>query len=347
MIYASQGAPRQIGVAIAAILTLAWIAYLIGNLRRGRAEISSEIELAPNRKPYYNDEQLEGKRLERVQLLGLALLVVCGVGLPLYWVHEPGRQDGATTGGEKRLAKWGSELFAPTAEGGFNCAGCHGGMKATGGQAAYTITTSSGQVKPVNWNAPALNTVFYRFSEEELRYILVYGRKFSPMPAWGLLGGGPMNDQQIQTLIDYLKSIQLTPSEARKQVDDAVTAAMKTGKYKSVGEALFNMDAASGAYSCARCHTGGWSYGDPGVPGGGGGLGPNLTNGSEARQFNTADDNAAFISSGSANGEKYGKQGQGSGRMPGFGTVTLPSGQVGSLYTDDQIRAVVDYIRGL
>ena len=34
-----------------------------------------------------------------------------------------------------------------------------------------------------------------------------------------------------------------------------------------MGEALFNLDINSGAYSCARCHTQGWSYQSPGVPG--------------------------------------------------------------------------------
>ena len=57
--------------------------------------------------------------------------------------------------------------------------------------------------------APALNTVLYRFDEDEVRYILTYGRPGSPMSAWGLAGGGPMNAQQIETLIAYLKSIQI------------------------------------------------------------------------------------------------------------------------------------------
>ena len=58
----------------------------------------------------------------------------------------------------------------------------------------------TGQVRAVNWYAPALNTVLYRFDEDEVSYILTYGRPGSPMSAWGLDGGGPMNAQQIQTL---------------------------------------------------------------------------------------------------------------------------------------------------
>jgi mono/diheme cytochrome c family protein len=109
-----------------------------------------------------------------------------------------------------------------------------------------------------------------------------------------------------------------------------------SGQYKSLGEALFNLDLNGGAYSCARCHTKGWSYGDPQQPGGGA-LGPNLTNGDTVRQFPTESDHVAFVKNGSENGKKYGQQGQGSGRMPGYE----------QLLTDDQIRAIVEYERSL
>ena len=59
-------------------------------------------------------------------------------------------------------------------------------MKATGGVAPYTVTDpNTGEVEPVNWNAPALNTVLYRFSDDEVTFILTYGRPFSPMSAVG------------------------------------------------------------------------------------------------------------------------------------------------------------------
>ena len=78
----------------------------------------------------------------------------------------------------------------------------HSGATGGGGQAPYTITDpNTGEVQSVLWNAPALNTVLYRYDESELKFILVYGRPFSPMSPWGLAGGGPMNDQQIDTLI--------------------------------------------------------------------------------------------------------------------------------------------------
>src|SRR4051794_20872595 len=77
------------------IVLIGWVLYIVANRRSFRAEVGSEIELAANRRPYFDDDELEGKRLERVQLFGVLLLVVLVVGLPLYWILEPGRQAGA------------------------------------------------------------------------------------------------------------------------------------------------------------------------------------------------------------------------------------------------------------
>lgn len=334
-----------------------WILYGIFNIRKGRDEIGSEQYLAANRKPYYDDEELEGPRLERVQLLGLVFLVIITISLPLYWILEPNRQAEAQFGFEKRFVKWGSKLFASTADGGYNCAGCHGGMKAGGGVAAFAVTDpKTGEVKSVNWSAPALNTINYRFSEEEVRFILNYGRPFSPMSAWGTVGGGPLTDQAVTTLIDYMKSIQIPqagctetrsyynptcdtgslPEENNKEIMDEATRLVSTGVYGSIGEALFNLDLHGGAYNCARCHTKGWSYGDPQATGGGA-FGPNLTGGSSVRQFPNQADMINFIKNGSEYGKRYGEQGQGSGRMPAFG----------QLFTDEQIKLIVEYVRGL
>jgi mono/diheme cytochrome c family protein len=351
--------PQAVGATIAIILLVGWLLYVLFNLRWGRSEAGSEVELAPNRKEYFDDEGMEGHRLEKMQVFGLAMLVVCAVGLPAYWILEPTRQNGASSGAEKKLANWGAAYFDVTGNGGFNCAGCHGGMKAGGGNAEYTITDpNTGEVRAVNWNAPALNTVLYRYREEEVRYILQYGRPFSPMSPWGVEGGGPMNFQQINTLIAYLKSIQL-PQEgctkenplckgrdgklndaAKKDYAEQVAQYIKDeaakGRVVTEGEALFQMSAVAGAYSCARCHTKGWSYGDPQQMGGGW-FGPNLTGGAETRQFPNVKDNEAFLCNGAENGKKYGVGGQGNGRMPAFCGVL----------SDSQISSIVEYIRGL
>ena len=81
----------------------------------------------------------------------------------------------------------------------------------------------------------------------------------------------------------------------------------------SEGEALFNLDLACGAYCCARCHTQGWSYGDPGVTGAGC---VRLEPHRRCHQLalpRARQDMITFIKAGSENGSKYGMQGQGSG----------------------------------
>ena len=338
------------------VMVAGYVFYYYANKNSARRELGSEIELAANRKVYFDDEVLEGRRLERVQFVGLLFLLVSVVGLPLVWILEPARQTGAKEYSVERAIGWGEELFKPTSEGGFNCAGCHGGMTANGGVAAYALTNpATGEVKAVSWKAPALNTVLYRYSEDEVRFILVYGRPFSPMSPWGLDGGGPLNAQQINNLIAYLASIQLprvgcaaneldarvcptgTLELAKQQeLTDAANALVKDGTYKSYGEALFNLDTASGAYSCARCHTQGWSSGDPGQPGVGA-MGPNLTGGATNAHFPVESDQIDFIKKGSVLGKKYGLASQGSGRMPGFG----------NMLTDEQIKAIVEYVRSL
>ncbi len=344
-----------IGVIGLVVICAGWLLYAAFNVVGGRKEVGSEIELAPNRKEYYDDETLEGPRLERVQLWGVVLLGIIVVALPLYWVFEPSRQAGAQEGWDNRFASWGSQLFATTGDGGFNCAGCHGGMAGVGGEAPFTVTDPVTQeVQAVNWKAPAVNTVFYKFDEDEVRFILNYGRPFSPMSPWGLVGGGPMNTQQIDNLIAYMKSIQIPrenclegedpltcesgnlPADLQADIQAAAQRAVDDGEADSIGEALFNLELGSGAYSCARCHTLGWSYGQPGVPGQGA-FGWNLTGGSVNSHFADEQDLISFLENGSEFGRQYGLNGQGSGRMPGFG----------ALLTDEQIEAIVDYVRSL
>jgi cytochrome c553 len=264
---------RTIGFVIATIVIVGVVVYAVVNVVfASKPELGSEIELAANRKPYYDDETLEGAKLDRSLSLGLLTLFVLAVALPLYWVMEPGRQENAAEDFGRKFESRGAGMFAATGEGdqALNCAGCHGGMDGLGGVVEYNRPLPDGSVDPVQWRAPALNTSLLRYSREEIEFILIYGRPGTPMPAWGVDGGGALNEQQIQNLVDYLESIQISPEEAQAEVAEQLEQYMGAvdgdGEllFSSEGEALFNMglldDFAGGAYSCARCHTSGWSY---------------------------------------------------------------------------------------
>ena len=56
---------QRLGALVVALLVVGWIVYILMQLRRSDAPPpGSEIELAPNRKPYYTDEELEGPKLD-------------------------------------------------------------------------------------------------------------------------------------------------------------------------------------------------------------------------------------------------------------------------------------------
>ncbi len=117
--------------------------------------------------------------------------------MPIYFVGEQSRQDGFVEEFDEVALERGAHLYEE-----FQCGFCHG-ADGGGGAASYVEKRSGISVR---WSAPAINTVFYRYTPEEVRYWLVYGRANSPMPAWGLDGGGPLNDQQIDEVMEYLQS---------------------------------------------------------------------------------------------------------------------------------------------
>ena len=71
------------------------------------------------------------------------------------------------------------------------------------------------------------------------------------MPAWGIEGGGPKNDQAISDIVAYLKSIQLSPAKAKAQVLQHV-AALKAQAKSAVSDAEANLAAAQKALTNAE-----------------------------------------------------------------------------------------------
>ncbi|HET9771893.1 MAG TPA: c-type cytochrome [Acidimicrobiia bacterium] len=294
-----------------------------------------------NMVPYYDDEIMEGPKLER--FLGAAVIfsAILAASLPVYWLLEPDRQEKMNEFFEEDAAERGRMRFAvagtvpPSEILQLECARCHG-AKGEGGSATFVLQPDQpGElVRTVSWAAPSLDDVLLRFTPEEVNEIITYGRPGTPMPAWGLPGGGPLPEQPVEDLVAYLQSITITPEEARKRNTERVQKIMEDNPGISEGQALF-----MGA--CARCHTKGWSYGEPGPMGGGGAFGPNLTGGVTLRQFPPLGGGVAkhveFVTNGSEFQKTYGTQGIGSGRMPGFG----------QMLTARQIDEIVIYERGL
>jgi cytochrome c553 len=356
------------GTLIALVAVVGFVVYSLFNIRAGREEVGSELELAANLKPYYDDDELETKKLDRTLTMGLATLAVVGIGLPAYWLAEPGRQEGAIDQFESVFASRGERLYTEGAQ----CNACHG-PEGVGGVASFTILDADSEfVAQVEWLAPALNNVLLRYDREEVTYILDYGRPFSPMPAWGAPGGGPLTEQQVENLVDYLQAIQIPSVESKEAVEAALRGELGVDgdapiDYTSLetGEALFNLGRetgfAGGAYACGRCHTRGWSIRPESArpetadlapyiayPDGAGGYGPRLRGELIPRQFADVEELAEFLHNGAVRGQPYGQQGMsGDGMMPGFGDNPNTEEPDDGMLTDEMILSIARYVASL
>lgn len=242
---------RHVLIALNLLAVVGVAGYLIWGVLSPTRE--PEETLPANLTVFFPDEELESRRLERVQGWALLFAAVVAVALPLYWLHEPARQGQSANYFDENAAERGEVLFSDASMPHFEsaqsllCASCHG-PEGGGGPVPFTV-----EGKPVVWQAPALNTVLLRLNEDPgcinidirptltcaVTEVITNGRPGTPMQPWGVEGGGPKNDQSIQDLVAYLRSIQLTPKKAqaqakkalataRKQAADNVSAAAKT-----------------------------------------------------------------------------------------------------------------------
>ncbi len=315
-----------------------------------------------NLTPFLPDEDLEGRKLERV--LGISLLTTALIALTLfaYYVFEPSRSESADEQFLDSSVERGAILFANDQSKDYDstrsllCANCHG-VDGKGGSTNFTIKSDDPTCDPtaavtaetpanclpvqVTWEAPPLDVALLRYSRAQVNDIITYGRPGTPMPPWGVKSGkGALNAQGVDDLVNYLESIEVTPEEAKERFTKELVDARAKQPGKSDGELLFQLQ-------CARCHTKNWSFFDPDkpvgpLPGpqGGGAYGPNLTGGDTLRQFagpTGVQDQYDWVADGKPANELYGTRGISSGRMPHFANVL----------TKEQIQAIVDYERGL
>lgn len=196
-------------ITVVVVAAVGWLAFLAVSALRSRGPEEIPANLAPGA----TDDQLETRRVERFQQAAVLLSAVLAVGLPLYYLGETSRQEGFVSQFDEESIHRGEELVAE-----YGCYGCHG-PEGVGGVASY-VEKRTGVT--VSWAAPSINDVFFRYGRDEVRYWLTYGRGNTPMPAWGLAGGGPMNEQQIEDIVNYLETIQIPQSEAAAEVETVV-----------------------------------------------------------------------------------------------------------------------------
>jgi len=233
---------RHVLIGLNLVAVLAIIAFVVWAVLAPKRD--SEETSPANLTPFLPDEDLESRRLERVQGWALLFAAIVAVALPLYWLHEPNRQKQSLTYFVKNSVERGRILFSnssmltydPTQS--LQCANCHG-VTGAGGEVATFV---NGQ--PVFWQAPPLNTVLERFQEDlacalpvdnqpdgtvcDVTNIITYGRPGTPMQGWGVAGGGPKNAQAIQDIVAFLRTIQLKPAAIMAQQTKNLAATKST-----------------------------------------------------------------------------------------------------------------------
>lgn len=215
---------RQVLVVINVVALAALGAFAYISVQRNR-----ERPTPQNLAVFHDDETLEGPHLERVLGWALFFAAIIAVALPIYWLREPNRQHESVHYFDEGAVHRGATLFANNQMPAYDqakslqCANCHGTDLGGGGTSvAHIYKDKSGAF--VTWRAPALNTVLQRFSPQEVNDIITYGRPGTPMQPWGVLGGGPKNEQSINDIVAYITSKQLTSAQAKKQSDKNLAA---------------------------------------------------------------------------------------------------------------------------
>ncbi len=215
----------EVITVLALVAGIAWLGIIVVSALRNRGG----EEVAPNLRPGIDDQQLETRRVERGQKAAIAAAGFLAVSLPLYFLGEPGRQGGFVEEFAEASISRGEHIVEE-----FGCFACHGPL-GSGGVATY-VERRSGVT--VDWEAPSLDDVFFRYSEDEVNYWVTYGRGNTPMPPWGLAGGGPMNELQVVDVVNYLKTLERPQQDV--VADTAANIQVQLDRLAGADQAMIN-----------------------------------------------------------------------------------------------------------
>lgn len=210
-------------ITIVVIAAIGWLAFLAVSALRSRGP----EEIPANLTPGDTDDELETRRIERAQQAAVLLSAFLAVGLPLYYLGENQRQESFVEQFHEESVERGEHLVEE-----FACYDCHG-PGGSGGVASF-VEKRTGVT--VEWEAPPLNDIFYRYGREEVRHWITFGRSNTPMPAWGLEGGGPMNEAQVEDIINFLEEHQISQAEAVAAAEQRVS--FELGRLDSAEETM-------------------------------------------------------------------------------------------------------------
>ncbi len=174
----------------------------------------------------------------RLKTLAVLLTTALAAFTMLYWLTDGPRREAIQVDHDEDLAHFGEIIFSdnPAEPAAAGCAQCHG-ADGTGGDADAAVIGPSLHTRSL---ADKL-----RVNEHYVHLVVSYGgvvatgNVSSRMPAWSADVGGPLNEQQIEAVVNLVESWALEAAEQPiEDVPDTVEAGAQV--YTSAG--------------CAACH---------------------------------------------------------------------------------------------
>jgi len=178
-------------------------------LSRGRPRRVEAPEIPGAMRPGPSDQDLETPLLHKLQGWGVLLVGFFAIWLPLTLVLEPGTnldQERALLTESIARGERSVLLFSEENQGGIGCVRCHG-PELRGALILNTKTQTPFQTPDLTtvcggpWAGhPAI------FSLRDIYATIERGRGL--MPSWSIRYAGPLDDQQINDIVNYVVSIQ-------------------------------------------------------------------------------------------------------------------------------------------
>jgi mono/diheme cytochrome c family protein len=194
-----------------------------------------------------------------LKTLGVILVTALAAFTVVYWLTDAPRRESLAAEHEAELEAYGEVIFSddPSEPAAVGCARCHGPE----GMGGPVPNDPNGRMAPSLHTASLADKL--RVNPHYVRLavsyggVVVSGNVNSPMPAWSYEVGGPLNEQQIEAVVNLVEGwAQEAANAPAVEVEDTVEAGQ--GVYVSAG--------------CVGCHGQNLE----------GGVGPNLqTIGSE------------------------------------------------------------------
>ena len=198
-----------IALVLGAIVALAFVGGLVMLALRGRARRAPDIP--PGMRPGPSDDILERRQLEKIMGWAIVFTLVFAVNVAMVWLFEPATNVDDEIELIARSTERGGRWFEVTSEEnptGFGCARCHG----EAGQGGQVVPFTNAEGEQIEVRPPSLQDVCARLPIEGdpgIRETIEEGRPGTPMPSWSVRFEGPMNDQQIQDLINYIVELNI------------------------------------------------------------------------------------------------------------------------------------------